>query len=329
MAPGIDLLPFLVAGLAAIAATGGFVALAWPQVSGRGVLARRIGAVSRDFMIDPGTPGDGRVAAQHSVKDALREIEEVRRARNRRVLIRRLREAGLGWSKARYYMLSAVLAVLGGILGLAVGGGVAVPLGFAVGFGVGLPNLMLTTLKKKRIKAATAEFPTAIDIVVRGVKSGLPFQDCLRIIANETRDPLKSEFRKILNDLDVGLPMGTAIQRFAERVPLTEAKFFAIVITIQARTGGSLANSLNNLSVVLRERNKMRGKIKAMSSEAKASGAIIGSLPVLVAAIMSITSPDYISVLFTETSGNMILIASGVWMATGILVMRKMIDFDF
>ncbi|WP_299970814.1 type II secretion system F family protein [uncultured Roseobacter sp.] len=271
----------------------------------------------------------GDAGQQRSVKQALREVEEVRRASNRRMLIRRLREAGLNWSKKRFYATSVGLGLLGGAFGLLVGDGVLLPIGFAAGAGLGLPNLVLSLRRKARVKAMMSEFPTAIDIVVRGVKSGLPFQDCLRIIAQETKDPLKSEFQKILNDLNVGLPMSDAIQRFAERVPLNEANFFAIVITIQARTGGSLADSLTNLSAVLRERNKMRDKIKAMSSEAKASGAIIGSLPVVVTGIMYLTSPDYISLLFTETGGNLVLVISGMWMTIGVLVMRKMINFDF
>ncbi|TCS62736.1 tight adherence protein B [Primorskyibacter sedentarius] len=329
MAPNVDLFLLIVAGLAASSVAGGLFAVTLPLFSVHRALARRIDAISREIVIDTGAAGDGRSAEHRSIKETLREVEEVRRARNRRVLIRRLREAGLNWSKPRYYLLSTLLGLMGAAIGILLNDGLVVPVGFAAGFGVGLPSLMLSIRKTRRIKAASAEFPTAIDIVVRGVKSGLPLRDCLHIIANETRDPLRSEFQKILNDLNVGLPMGTAIQRFAERVPLTEANFLAIVITIQSRTGGSLAESLDNLSNVLRERNKMRGKIRAMSSEAKASGAIIGALPILVAGIMTVTSPDYISVLYTETTGNMILAASGLWMGTGILVMRKMIAFDF
>ncbi|WP_200879687.1 type II secretion system F family protein [Palleronia rufa] len=323
------LAPILIAGLTVLTVGGLLMAFAWPSLSRSTATSRRVEAIAREFEAASDGSDDGKAPAQRSVKDALREIEEVRRTRNRRILIRRLREAGLGWSKTRYFVVSAGLGVCGLAFGLIVGGGTVVPIGFALACGVGLPNLMLSVRKTRRMKSMMTEFPTAIDIVVRGVKSGLPFRDCLHVIAQETRAPLKAEFQKILNDLNVGLPMSDAIQRFAERVPLSEANFFAIVVTIQARTGGSLSNSLSNLSNVLRERNKMRDKIKAMSSEAKASGAIIGALPVLVAGIMSLTSPDYISVLFTETTGNMVLVASGLWMGMGILVMRKMINFDF
>lgn len=329
MEPLAAQLPVFIAGLAALTVGGLTVALAWPWLSGGGAMARRVEAVARQVRPAGEAGAEGASPEQRSVKDVLREVEEVRRTRNRRVLVRRLREAGLGWSKARYHAISAALAVIGGALGMLVSDGVIVPAGFALGAGFGGPNLMLALLRKQRIKKMTTEFPAAVDIVVRGVKSGLPFQDCLRIISQETAEPLRSEFQKIRNDLDVGLPMSEAIQRFAERVPLSEANFFSIVITIQARSGGSLSASLTNLSNVLRERNKMRGKIKAMSAEAKASGGIIGSLPLLVTGIMYLTSPDYISLLFSEPIGNMVLVGSGLWMSAGILVMRKMIDFDF
>lgn len=322
-------MPVFIAGLAALTASGLLTALVWPKLFGGNVLARRVEGIARDVRADAAARADGGAAEHRPVRDALREVDEVRRARNRRILIRRLREAGLTWSKRRFHAISAALGLAGGALGLMLGEGVLVPAGFALGAGVGLPNLLLSVRKKRRISAMTREFPAAIDIVVRGVKSGLPFQDCLRIIAQETRDPLRSEFQKMRNDLDAGLPMGDAVQRFAERVPLTEANFFAIVITIQARTGGNLSDSLGNLSTVLRERKKMRDKIKSMSSEAKASGAIIGSLPFLVGGIMTLTSPDYIALLFTETIGNLVLIGSGLWMGLGILVMGKMINFDF
>jgi tight adherence protein B len=153
--------------------------------------------------------------------------------------------------------------------------------------------------------------------------------DCMKIIAAEAQDPVKSEFRTVVADQTLGLPMDEAVQRLSERVPLSEANFFAIVIAIQSRTGGSLSEALNNLSRVLRERKKMQAKIKAMSAEAKASGGIIGALPVVVTGVVYLTSPDYMSLLFTTSTGNIVLAGCGLWMTMGILVMRKMINFDF
>jgi tight adherence protein B len=165
-------------------------------------------------------------------------------------------------------------------------------------------------------------------VIVRGVKAGLPLADCLRIISLEAQEPVRSEFKLVLEDQTLGLPVDQAVQRLFERVPLAEANFFAIVISLQSQTGGSLSEALANLSKVLRERKKMKAKIKAVSSEAKASAGIIGSLPLLVAGLLYLTSPAYISLLFTTSVGHMVIAASAVWMLMGTLVMRKMINFD-
>jgi tight adherence protein B len=164
---------------------------------------------------------------------------------------------------------------------------------------------------------------------VRGLKAGLPLGDCMKIIAAEAQEPVTSEFRAVIEDQAMGMPVDEAVQRMPVRIPVAEASFFAIVITIQSRTGGSLAEALGNLSKVLRERKKMRAKIVAMSSEAKSSAGIIGALPVFVTGAIYFTTPDYIALLFTTSAGNIILAVSGFWMLMGILVMRKMINFDF
>ena len=188
---------------------------------------------------------------------------------------------------------------------------------------------MSTFRRNSRFKRFSNEFPNAVDVIVRGVKAGLPLVDCLKIIAAEAQEPVRSEFKTMVQDQTLGMPLDEAVQRLPERVPLAEANFFGIVIAIQSRTGGSLSEALGNLSKVLRERKKMQAKIKAMSSEAKASAGIIGSLPVIVAGLVYLTSPDYITLLFTTTIGNAVLVASGLWMLMGCLVMRKMINFDF
>jgi tight adherence protein B len=150
----------------------------------------------------------------------------------------------------------------------------------------------------------------------------------LKIVAAEAQDPVKSEFKALIDDQALGMPLDEAVQRMPQRVPLSETTFFAIVIAIQSRTGGSLSEALGNLSRVLRERKKMRAKAKSMSSEAKASGGIIGSLPVIVGGLVYLTSPAYISLLFTTLAGNVVLAACALWMLIGIFVMRKMINFE-
>ncbi len=325
------ILPLLLSALAALAAVAGVVAATWPRLRGRDPLDRRIAAVARGFAAadhDTDEAGGSR-SHKRSVRETLMEVDEVRKARSRRVLVRRLREAGLDWSKRRYHALSLGLALAGAAVALLIGGGVLVLVGLTVSFGLGLPQLVLWSRRRSRVKAMSLDFPNAVDIIVRGVKSGLPLTDCLRIVGTEVRDPLRSEFAKIIDDLQIGLPMIDAVHRFAERVPMNEANFLAIVVAIQSQTGGNLSNSLQNLSNVLRERHKMAAKIQAMSSEAKASAGIIGSLPIVVTGVVYLTSPDYISVLFTETTGNIIILCSALWMSIGILMMRKMINFDF
>ncbi len=166
-------------------------------------------------------------------------------------------------------------------------------------------------------------------MIVRGVKAGLPVGDCIRIVAAETQEPVKSEFRAIAESTAMGIPLGDAASKLFERIPVPEANFFGIVVAIQQKAGGSLSEALGNLSRVLRDRRKMKAKIKAMSMEAKASAAIIGSLPIAVMFLVYLTSPNYIELLWTHPMGHMMLVASATWMTIGILVMRKMINFDF
>ena len=164
---------------------------------------------------------------------------------------------------------------------------------------------------------------------MRGIKSGLPLADSIRVIAAEGPEPVRTEFRSILETQAIGIPLGEACQKLYERVPLPEANFFGIVIAIQQKAGGNLSEALGNLSRVLRDRKKMKGKIQAMSMEAKASAAIIGSLPPAVMGIVYLTSPSYISLLWTHPTGQLMLLGSAVWMTMGCLVMRRMINFDF
>jgi tight adherence protein B len=227
-------------------------------------------------------------------------------------------------------MLSAVLALVFGFASFLLSG--ANPYvggaGLVVG-GLGAPRWFLSYLTKSRIKKFINEFPNAMDVVVRGVKSGLPLGDCIRIIANEAAEPVRSEFRYIIESQALGLSVGEACERLYQRVPVTEANFFGIVIQIQQKSGGNLAETLANFSRVIRERRKMQGKIKAMSAEAKASAAIIACLPFTVAILVYFSSPDYISLLWKTFHGKFTMLIAGFWMTVGTLVMRKMIRFDF
>ena len=269
-----------------------------------------------------------RKSVQESLKEA--EIREKAKASKRTSppLELRLQQAGLNWTKQRFFIFGMIC----GCGFFAIAWYLKAPILAAAGLGVagalGFPFWVVNFLRKRRFKSFLKEFANAVDVIVRGVKAGLPLNDCFRIIANDAAEPVKGEFKYLHERQTMGMSISEAIQSLPERIPLPEANFFAIAITIQQQAGGNLSEALGNLSRVVRERAKMRSKVKAMSMEAKASAWIIGSLPVIVCALVYLTSPDYITLLFTEQIGHVILIASAFWMACGIFVMRKMINFD-
>ncbi len=269
-----------------------------------------------------------------TIQDTLDEMERNQKARAKQnaapPLMLRLQQAGLSWSRRTFILISVASGVALGLIALIAGLPLYAVAAAAIGGGLGLPRWIVGFLRKRRFKKFLDEFPNAVDVLVRGIKSGLPIGDCLRIIATEAKEPVRSEFRLIVDEQQgLSLPLADAVARLPERIPLTEANFFAIVIAIQQRAGGNLSEALGNLSRVLRERAKMKGKIKAMSMEAKSSAWIIGSLPIVVIFITFLSSPAYILLLFTNPLGNIILGCSAVWMLIGILVMRKMIDFKY
>jgi tight adherence protein B len=241
----------------------------------------------------------------------------------------RIGQAGLDWSVQKFWTISGILAAACFMAAMFVGGGFlgALGLGFAAGFG--LPRWALSFLKKRREKAFLRALPDAVDVIVRGIKAGLPLFESLKVVATDSPEPLRSEFLTIIETQAIGMPLGEACVRLYERMPVPEANFFGIVISIQQKSGGNLSEALGNLSKVLRDRKKMAEKIQAMSMEAKASAAIIGSLPPCVMFFVWLTTPDYISLLWTHPTGQLMLVGCLIWMTIGILVMKKMINFDF
>jgi tight adherence protein B len=293
------------------------------QIQARGAVVTDTGA---RVIVDP-------AKRRKSVQETLKELDEKQKARTKRSksppMSLRLQQAGLNWSRRTFLLFSLVC----GLVAFAMAYLLHAPLYACAAFGfagaVGLPRWIINYLRKRRMKKFLAEFANAMDVIVRGVKAGLPLNDCIRIISLEAAEPVKTEFRLMAETQALGVPLGEAVNKLPERVPVPEASFFAIVVTIQQKAGGNLSETLGNLSRVLRERRKMDGKIKAMSMEAKASAAIIGALPLIVMGLVYLTSPQYISLLFTDPMGNLILGASGIWATLGILVMRRMINFDF
>ncbi|PZX13113.1 tight adherence protein B [Palleronia aestuarii] len=325
--------PFLVFLLTAMASAGMLWALFKPRLDGGSRASDRLTAVASGRKpVLPGALKDrGR---KQSVEDALREIAEKETGadgKRRKVSLQlRIRQAGLGWTRKTFYIFGLASALFGFLLATVAAGLGPVPaLGFGIGFGLLAPNLYVNRKRARRMSRFVSELPDALDVIVRGVKSGLPLSDCMKAIAAEAPEPVRAEFKAIVDDHTMGMTLADAAVRLPERMPVPEATFFAIVIAIQSRSGGSLSEALGNLSSVVRERKKMKNKIQAMSSEAKASAMIIGALPFLVGGALAAIAPDYVALLFSNIIGNVILAASAFWMLIGILVMRKMIAFDF
>lgn len=273
---------------------------------------------------------DANQQRRRNIHSSLKELEEQQKANKRLVTLRtRIEQAGLGISPRGFWIFAAITGLVLGVAVLITGAPPLVSIAAAAAGTLGLPRWVLNFLRKRRQSKFLQEFANSIDVIVRGVKSGLPINDCMQMIATEAGEPVRGEFKNLIESQRLGVPLDAGMARMFERMPLAEVNFLAIVLAIQIQSGGNLAEALGNLSKVLRDRKKMKGKIKAMSQEAKSSAAIIGSLPILVMGIVYLSTPEYISLLWTEPLGQVMMMGSAFWMSCGILVMRKMISFDF
>jgi tight adherence protein B len=300
-----------------------------PLLSGERNAERRMASVARREPMQQRASRSSQKTRREQVEGTLKQLEARQRASKRVPLSMRLTQAGLSLTPRKFIMICVALGFVMFVVLMLTGVGLLASVGIAFAAGGGLPFWALSYLKKRREAQFLEAFPDAVDVIVRGIKAGLPLLDSLRLIATETEDPVRSEFRSIIETQNIGIPIGEACLKLYESMPLPEANFFAIVVSIQQRAGGNLSEALGNLSRVLRDRKKMKAKIKAMSMEAKASAAIIGALPIAVMILVYITSPQYISLLWTEPLGRMMLLGSVIWMSIGTMVMRKMINFDF
>ena len=267
-----------------------------------------------------------------SVQDSLKELDAKQLASEKNVkkppLKVQLRQAGMKVSIERFYIYSVVCGIVVTVLAFFLKAPLLVLPGALIAGTLGLPRWFVSFRRGRRVKAFLNEFPNALDIIVRAVKSGLPLNDGIRLIASESPEPVRTEFRRIVESQQVGMSIPEATLRMPETMPCPEAGFFGIVIQIQQQAGGNLSEALGNLSRVLRDRKKMKAKVQALSMEAKASAVIIGALPFVVAFLVYLSSPNYIMPLFTTSTGHLILGISGVWMSIGIFVMRKMMNFE-
>ena len=330
--------------------------LAFVAVAGIGLAfsgGEKEAARKRAREIAVGSAGSGRVrgkgldenakrrAKTQEMLDSLRKQGEARRKSTAAQTIKsKLVQAGLEVPMPTFWIFSILLGAtcagltfVSGFEGMTIAGislrsRPLLVLGAFIGGAIGLPRFVLNFMIKSRHKKMINQFADALDVIVRGVKSGLPLNECIRIIAKESPEPLRTEFATLADNMAMGAGTERSLNMFYKRVPLQEVNFFMIVLLIQAKAGGNLSEALGNLSSVIRSRKMMREKIKAMSSEAKASAMIIGSLPFAVGLLVFLTTPDYIMELFLTETGHVVLLSGGTLMTIGIMTMRKMINFD-
>lgn len=265
------------------------------------------------------------------VADTLREIEQRQKAKETVTLRLRLQRAGLDITPKMFWIASAATGAVAGIFVFLSAPGMTPLVALAAVFvgGFGIPRWVVGHMIKRRYNKFLDEFANSIDVIVRGVKSGLPLNECLNIIGRESPSPVREEFQDLVEQQRVGVPLGECFDRMIARVPLPEVKFFAIVIAIQQQAGGNLSEALGNLSGVLRDRKRLQAKVKALSAEAKASAGVLGALPFVVMAMVYLTTPKYMTILFTAKMGQFLLLIAAIWMTMGLLVMRKMINFKY
>ena len=265
------------------------------------------------------------------VSETLKDLEDKQKAKEKVSLRLRLERAGLEATPQMFWIASGVSGVVLALIVFLSNTNLnpIVPLGAGFVGAFGLPRWVVAKMTKRRQKKFINEFANAIDVIVRGVKTGLPLNECLGIIARESPSPIKEEFQELVEQTRVGIPLQDCFERMMQRTPLAEVKFFSIVIGIQAQAGGNLSEALGNLSGVLRSRKQLQAKVAALSAEAKASAGVLGSLPFAVMAMVYFTTPDYIMILFQTKKGNFMLLIAAFWMTMGVLVMRKMINFKY
>jgi tight adherence protein B len=316
--------------LVAVAIGGVAWVFIYPMLSGEKHAERRMETITKPGLVAAArTARNQTKSRREQVEGSLKDLE-ARQAKKRSVPLHvKIQQAGLTWSKRQFFLISAAMGVAASLLFVMIDAGLPAAAAMAFGAGFGMPLWLLKFLKKRRETKFLDAFPDAVDTIVRGIKAGLPLIDSMRIISLEASEPLRGEFKSILETQSIGMPIGEACLKLYDRIPLPEANFFGIVISIQQKSGGNLSEALANLSRVLRDRKKMKAKIQAMSMEAKASASIIGALPVAVMFLVYITSPNYIELLWTTSTGRFLLACSAGWMTMGCLVMRKMINFDF
>jgi tight adherence protein B len=320
-------------GLAALSAAALIYFLAYPLLSGETKAEKRIQGVTENKAKRAVRTAQVEQASnrRRQVADTLKELEQKQKQREKLTMRMRLERAGLDLTPRSFWIVSVAAGVVIGAITYVSLPGMTPLISLAAAFvgALGLPRWMVGRLIKRRQTKFLDEFANSIDVIVRGVKSGLPLNECLNIIARESPSPIKEEFKELVEQQRVGVPLGECFERMMSRMPLPEVNFFAIVIAIQQQAGGNLSEALGNLAGVLRDRKRMQAKVRALSAEAKASAGVLACLPFAVMIMVYISTPGYIKILFATKMGQFMLVCAACWMTCGILVMKKMINFKY
>ncbi len=321
----------LILALLAIVAVGAAGFALVPALMGGGRANKRMKALQGDIQANRRTADAtrNRDTRRKEIQQTLRaQTVALERKRKNIPLQDRLYQAGMKLKKGAFIRNSVIFGIIVFVICFVLQLELIYCLIFAVAGGYLLPRMYVNRRRKKYQNAFLDELPNAIEAIVRGVKSGLPLNDSMRLVAKEAKEPIKSDFQRVLDQQSVGKTIQEAVLTLYDRVPLPEVNFFIVVITVQAQAGGNLSEALGNLSRVLRNRKKMKQKVKAMSAEAKASAGIIGALPVMVAVLVSLTSPAYLLPLIETPVGNLMLGIAAIMMFLGGFIMNRMIQFD-
>ena len=320
----------IILGLVAVTAIGlAFV----PGIAGGGRADKRMKALTAgeksNGRVKRNNPARQKENRRKSLQDILDEQNEQNKKNKRVSMKKRIMRAGMTIEVGAFWRNAAIFGVLVFVVTWLLG----VPPLFALVFGAAgayvAPMWYISSRTKKFHAKFLDEFPNAVESIVRGVQSGMPLNESMKLVASEAKEPVKTEFTRIIEQQSVGKNIAEAVPIMLDRLPISEVNFFVVVITVQQKSGGNLSEALSNLATVLRNRKKMKAKVKAVSSEAKASAGIIGALPFVVTILVSIVSPSYMVPLFTTPLGNLWLGVAAFMMTTGVLVMRKMIQFDY
>ncbi len=320
----------LLALLAAVCVGAAGFALV-PSFLGSNRVEKRIKAMQGDIQANRRQSNEtrNRDTRRKEIQSSLRtQTAALERKKKRVPLQLQLHQAGMKIKAATFIRNSVIFGVLMFIVLFVMQVELIYCLVFGAASGYLLPRMYLGRRRKKYQHQFLEELPNAVEAIVRGVKAGLPLNDSMRLVAKEAKEPIKSDFQKVLDQQSMGKTIQEAVVTLYERVPRAEVNFFVVVIGVQAQSGGNLSEALGNLGRVLRNRKKMQMKVKAMSSEAKASAGIIGSLPIIVAILVSLTTPTYLLPLIETQIGQICLGVAITLMFLGGFIMNRMVQFE-